>query len=184
MELSESPAAPANDTSVWSIGDFLAWTAPLLQYRSPGGTPRLGSSFPGPDGPPGHCRTGNRSQFPPGLLGVGVGLQVNILVLHRPPQPLHEDIVGIPTFPVHADLHSVVLEDLGELPAGELAPPCLRRGRLWSVLNTSGLPLSIASDRASTQKPTSRACPRPRSGVLGRRQDTTYRLCQSMMATR
>ena len=33
MELSESPAAPANDTSVWSIGGFLAWTAPLLQYR-------------------------------------------------------------------------------------------------------------------------------------------------------
>ena len=28
MELSESPAAPANDTSVWSIGDSLAWTAP------------------------------------------------------------------------------------------------------------------------------------------------------------
>ena len=28
MELSESPAALANDTSVWSIGDFLAWTAP------------------------------------------------------------------------------------------------------------------------------------------------------------
>ena len=27
MELSEGPAAPANDTSVWSIGDFLAWTA-------------------------------------------------------------------------------------------------------------------------------------------------------------
>ena len=27
MELSESPAAPANDTSVWSIGNFLAWTA-------------------------------------------------------------------------------------------------------------------------------------------------------------
>ena len=28
VELGESPAAPANDTSVWSIGDFLAWTAP------------------------------------------------------------------------------------------------------------------------------------------------------------
>ena len=25
MELGESPAAPANDTSVWSIGDSLAW---------------------------------------------------------------------------------------------------------------------------------------------------------------
>ena len=27
LELSDSPAAPANDTSVWSIGNFLAWTA-------------------------------------------------------------------------------------------------------------------------------------------------------------
>ena len=28
MELSESPAALANDTSVWAFGNFLAWTAP------------------------------------------------------------------------------------------------------------------------------------------------------------
>ena len=28
MELGESPAAYANDTNVWSIGDFLARTAP------------------------------------------------------------------------------------------------------------------------------------------------------------
>ena len=27
VELSESPAAPANDTNSWSIGDSLAWTA-------------------------------------------------------------------------------------------------------------------------------------------------------------
>ena len=27
VELRESPAAPTNDTNVWSIGDFLAWTA-------------------------------------------------------------------------------------------------------------------------------------------------------------
>ena len=27
VELSDSPAAPANDTSVWSIGNFLVWTA-------------------------------------------------------------------------------------------------------------------------------------------------------------
>ena len=28
VELGESPATPANDTIVWSIGNFLAWTAP------------------------------------------------------------------------------------------------------------------------------------------------------------
>ena len=27
VELGESLTAPANDTSVWYIGDFLAWTA-------------------------------------------------------------------------------------------------------------------------------------------------------------
>ena len=49
------------------------------------------------------------SQLPAGLTRVGVGFQVGLLILHRPPQPLHEDVVGIPTFPIHADLHSVAL---------------------------------------------------------------------------
>ena len=42
----------------------------------------------------------------------------------------------------------------------------------WSVLNASGLPWF----RASAQKPASR--------VLDRRQASTYRLCQSITATR
>ena len=46
---------------------------------------------------------------------------------------------------------------------------------LWSVLNTSGLPYSSASIRASAQKPASR--------VSDNRQTTTWRLCQSIMAT-
>ena len=46
----------------------------------------------------------------------------------------------------------------------------------WSVLKMSGRPPLRASYRASTQKPTSR--------VLERRQETTYRLHQSMMSTR
>ena len=32
VELSESPAAPANDTSIWSIGDFLAWTGIVSKF--------------------------------------------------------------------------------------------------------------------------------------------------------
>ncbi len=116
------------------------------------------------------------AQFPPGFTGVGVGFQVHLLVLHRASQPLHEDVVGVAPLPVHADLDRMVLKDLDELPAGELAAPCLRRGRLWSVLNTSGVPWSRASFRASAQKPVSR--------VLDNRQATTYRLCQSMIATR
>ena len=35
------------------------------------------------------------SQFPPGLPRAGVGFQVHLLVLHRAPQPLHEDVVGV-----------------------------------------------------------------------------------------
>ena len=45
------------------------------------------------------------SQSPPDLKGVGVGFQVHLLLLHRPPQPLDEDIVGVPSLPVHADPH-------------------------------------------------------------------------------
>ena len=60
------------------------------------------------------------SQFQSCLDGVDVGFQVDLLVLHRPPQPLHEDVALVPALPVHADLHTSVLKDLGELPAAEL----------------------------------------------------------------
>src|SRR5918992_470257 len=46
----------------------------------------------------------------------------------------------------------------------------------WSVLNIFGTPFWRASSKASTQKSDSR--------VLDSRQDNTYRLYQSMMATR
>ena len=45
----------------------------------------------------------------------------------------------------------------------------------WSVLKTSGVSVTNASSKASTQKSASR--------VLESRQVTTYRLYQSMMAT-
>ena len=62
------------------------------------------------------------AQFPAGLCGVGVGFQVHLLILHGAPQPLHEDVVGVPALPVHADLHPVFLQHLSELQAGELTP--------------------------------------------------------------
>ena len=62
------------------------------------------------------------TQFPTGLDSAGVGFQVHLFVLHRAPQPLHEDVVAVASLPIHADLHLVVLQRLGELPAGELAP--------------------------------------------------------------
>ena len=60
-------------------------------------------------------------QPPLGLQDAGVGFQVDLLILHRPPQSLHEDVVLVPPLAVHADLHPLLLEDLGELQAGELA---------------------------------------------------------------
>ena len=49
------------------------------------------------------------SPFPSGLDGVDVGFRVDLLVLHRPPQPLNENVVGVPALPVHADLYAEVL---------------------------------------------------------------------------
>ena len=108
------------------------------------------------------------AQFPPGFTGVDVGFQVHLLILHCAPQTLHEDVVGVPSLPVHTDFHPVFLQHMGELQAGELAA--------LSVLKTFGWPCLSASLKASTQKSA--------SNVLDNRQAITYRLCQSMMATR
>ena len=35
-------------------------------------------------------------QPPLSLQDAGVGFQVHLLILHRPPQPLHEDVIGVP----------------------------------------------------------------------------------------
>jgi len=57
-----------------------------------------------------------------GLSSVGVGFQVDFLVLLRPPQPVHEYVVAVPPFPVHADSDPVALQESGEGLAGELVP--------------------------------------------------------------
>ena len=97
-----------------------------------------------------------------------VSFQVHLLILHGAPQPLHEDVVEAASLSVHADLHPVFLQRLDELPAGELATPV--------GVKTWGWPCPSASFKASTQKSASR--------VLDNRRAATYRLCQSMMATR
>ena len=60
------------------------------------------------------------AQLPLGFPGVGISFQVHLLVLHRPQQPLHEYVVGVPPLPIHADPRFMVPEHLGELHAGEL----------------------------------------------------------------
>ena len=77
MELSGSPAAPANDTSVWSIGDSLARTAPLFSnighlVEHLGRCP----AAQGLMGPLAVVEPEVGSQFPLGFTGVGVGFQV------------------------------------------------------------------------------------------------------------
>ena len=62
------------------------------------------------------------TQPPPNLKGVGVGFQVHLLVLHCAPQPLQKDVFDVPPLTIHADPHPSILKNLGELPAGELAP--------------------------------------------------------------
>jgi hypothetical protein len=52
---------------------------------------------------------------------IGKGVQVEVVVLHRPPQPLDEDIVLHPAATVHADAHCVSFKHLGEGAAGELS---------------------------------------------------------------
>ncbi len=50
-----------------------------------------------------------------------VGVQIDLFVLDRLPQPLDENVVAPAAFAVHADRDAVCLEHLGELDARELA---------------------------------------------------------------
>ena len=57
-----------------------------------------------------------------GLPSVRVSLQVDLFVLHCPPQPLHKYVVSVPPFSVHADSNTIPLDKPGKGLAGELAP--------------------------------------------------------------
>ena len=114
-ELSESPGAPAYDPNADR-------SERLLSNRLFPGFPdclipeeRLGRGpvAQGLMGPQVILEPEVGSQFPSGLDGVEVGFEVDLLVLHRPPQPLHEDVVLIPSLPVHADLHPMLLQHFG-----------------------------------------------------------------------
>ena len=50
-----------------------------------------------------------------------VGVQIDLLVFDALPQSLHEHVVPPAAFSVHADLDAVVLQQAGEVQAGELA---------------------------------------------------------------
>ena len=54
------------------------------------------------------------------LKPIGCRVQVNPLVLHRPPQPLDEDVIMATTASVHADLDPMIQQHPGEFLAREL----------------------------------------------------------------
>ena len=56
-----------------------------------------------------------------GVGHVDVGVDVDLLVFDRPPEPFHHDVVPPGALAVHADLHTRIGQHLRELPAGELA---------------------------------------------------------------
>ena len=55
-----------------------------------------------------------------GFAAVGVALEVNVLILQRPPQPLDEDVVHPAAAAVHGDRDACFGERAGERSRGEL----------------------------------------------------------------
>ena len=56
------------------------------------------------------------------ICNVVLGVQVDMLVLHRAPEPFDKDVVHPSSPSVHADRNVVCLQDAGEFFAGELTP--------------------------------------------------------------
>ena len=60
------------------------------------------------------------SDLVPGLANRLIGMQVDVLVFERTPQPLDEDIVGPAALAIHTDLDTLFFEPSGEGFTGEL----------------------------------------------------------------
>ena len=104
-----------------------------------------------------------------GLADAVVGVQIDLLVLDRSPDPLDEDVVAPGALAVHADRDLVLRSAAGEGLAGELA----------ALIGVEDLRLSVlasASSSASMQKAA--------SIVIDSRQASTRRLNQSTTAAR
>lgn len=85
---------------------------------------------------------------PLGLEDVGAGLQLHLVVRHRPPQPLHEDMPEYRPFP------SILI--LTPRSCRTAVNAQLVNWRHWSVLKTIGWPLPGASSSTPAQEPFSR----------------------------
>jgi len=56
----------------------------------------------------------------PGISAILICFQIHLLIFYCPPQPLDEQVVIIASFPIHADFHSVLLQQPGEGFTGKL----------------------------------------------------------------
>src|SRR3990172_9567110 len=65
-------------------------------------------------------------------------MEVDVLVLHRPPQPLDEDVVVTAALPIHADAHACCFQHAREGLAGELRA-LVRVEDLWAAVAGQGL---------------------------------------------
>lgn len=97
-------------------------------------------------------------------------VQVEVMVLDRPPQPFDEDVVLAAAAAVHADGDVVVLEDLSEGDAGELG----------ALVGVEDLRLAVALQSLSERLDAELRV----QGVGETLQERILRLCQSMTATR
>jgi hypothetical protein len=63
-----------------------------------------------------------RPQAPYGISDDVVLFEIHLLVFHRAPQALNEDVVKSSALSVHADRYTVGLQDAGKTPGRELGP--------------------------------------------------------------
>src|SRR6266496_2301959 len=72
-------------------------------------------------------------QARPCFTGIGIVVQIHLLIFHTPPQPFNKDVVQRATLAVHTDLDARRQQDTGVLRTGEMAALIAvpdRRGRL------------------------------------------------------
>ena len=97
-----------------------------------------------------------------------VVIYVYFFILDTAPEAFYKDIIQGSATAIHTDGDSVLLQLTGEFIIGELHP--------WSVLNISGFDRCNALSSELIQNSFSR--------VMDTSLERTYRLYQSMMATR
>ena len=120
-------------------------------------------------GPDGVVERDPLADDPVRLETIGQLVQADRLVFERPPQTFDEDVVHVPAPAVHGDRDLRVLENAGELVAGELA----------ALIRIEDFRLAVSGQRVVQSLDAE-----PDSMVFDSRQARTWRVAQSTIATR